>query len=154
MCNSDRQGYDLSPHQGQRAWIPSRRLSSWWRTGKTCQSGAPGETATAGLGHCLQNSLKRRYIFRKKSDFYTDTHCNNSIFFVCTIQCNDVDRNHRVYNLEPSNLGQAWSPTMEPNVLQIQQFHSSCLSLSANWSMWFWTLCLYEFQTGEITSLK
>lgn len=96
MCNSDQQGYDLSPHQGQRAWIPSRRLSSWWRTGKTCRSGAPGGTATAGLGHCLQNSWKRIHMFRKKSDFYTDTHCNTSnfFFFKCTLQCHDIDRNH------------------------------------------------------------
>ena len=54
-CTSDQWGHDLSPHLGQKAWTPSRRLSSWWRTGKTCRSAAPGETATAGWGRCLHN---------------------------------------------------------------------------------------------------
>lgn len=66
-CSSDRRGHDLSPHLGQRAWIPSRRLSSWWRTGKTCRSAAPEETATAGWGRCLQSRWKRRCTFKNKS---------------------------------------------------------------------------------------
>lgn len=54
-CSGDQQGCDLSPHLGQTAWTPSHRLSSWWRTGRTCRSVAPGETATVGWGRCLRS---------------------------------------------------------------------------------------------------
>lgn len=36
------------PHLGQKAWIPSRLLSSWWKTDKTYQWVIPEGTATAG----------------------------------------------------------------------------------------------------------
>lgn len=71
---SDRRGQDLSPHLGQTAWTPSRRLSSWWRTGKTCRSAAPEETATAGWGRCLQNRWGGEGVHLNKA-FYTEkTH--------------------------------------------------------------------------------
>lgn len=36
------------PHLGRKAWIPSRLLSSWWKTDKTYQWVIPEGTATAG----------------------------------------------------------------------------------------------------------
>ncbi len=76
-CTSDQRGHDLSPHLGQKAWTPSRRLSSWWRTGKTCRSAAPEETATAGWGRCLQNRWERRcaFFFLKQAVYTEKTYC-------------------------------------------------------------------------------
>ncbi len=45
--------YIRSPHQGQKAWTPSRLQSSWWRTGRICLSRAPAETARVVWVRCL-----------------------------------------------------------------------------------------------------
>lgn len=96
----DQWGRDLSPHLGQRAWTPSHRLSSWWRTGKTCRSAAPGETATAGWGRCLQDRWKvqRRWgsillcswvqlrNVRQRKDKESDpTETNEALISLCTM---------------------------------------------------------------------